>query len=334
MALVDNRPRNNLQQHLAWFTAQNPQIPPKGQRPQAVLQTDVRIENIVDAPRPNSATTTVPTLAQPRQQPLPSAPPTMPREVHPPLMPRPNQKSPIHDIEFLSVENIQSTPDLPAAKTIVDKFKSNQHGCSRLFFLANSTGSHTPRPVSAPTAPSTRQTVDLTLDEDDGPTKKEPLKSPERAFANPVSVRKRDISPSKQPGSQYDHQIHPVMDLGPTQILSPKRLPSPTRVLSATQVPDSEGEEEMDHFGEDLNSEDIPADAKDMMETRVSPTMGPLQIQENHIVPESPTRPRGVNAATRLYPSLPSLPSSNSAVTPNSGWNPPVVTSSQEFISL
>ena len=29
MALVD-RPKNNLQQHLAWFTSHKPQIPPKG----------------------------------------------------------------------------------------------------------------------------------------------------------------------------------------------------------------------------------------------------------------------------------------------------------------
>ena len=31
MAAVD-RPRNNLQQHLAWFNSQKPQIPPRGQR--------------------------------------------------------------------------------------------------------------------------------------------------------------------------------------------------------------------------------------------------------------------------------------------------------------
>jgi hypothetical protein len=85
----------------------------------------------------------------------------------------------------------------------------------------------------------------------------------------------------------------------------------------------------MDHFGEDLNSEDIPAEAKEIMEVRVSETMGTLQIQENNIVPESPTPARVVSAPTRVYPSL---PSSNSAITPSSGWNPPVVISSQGFI--
>jgi hypothetical protein len=167
------------------------------------------------------------------------------------------------------------------------------------------------------------------LDEDDGPTKKqEPLKSPQRAFVSPP-IRKREISPSKQPSFLYDHQIHPVVDLGPTQILSPERLPSPTRALPATQVPDSEGEEEMDHFGEDLNSEDIPAEAKEIMEVRVSETMGTLQVQENHIVPESPTPARVVSAPSRVYPSL---PLSSSAVTPSSGWHPPVVMSSQGLI--
>lgn len=85
----------------------------------------------------------------------------------------------------------------------------------------------------------------------------------------------------------------------------------------------------MDHFGDDLNSEDIPPEAKVIMQVKVSEFGGTLPAQETHIVPESPTHSRVANPPTRVYPSL---PSSNSAVTPSSGWNPPVVTSSQGFI--
>jgi len=127
MALVDTRPRNNLQQHLAWFAAQSPQIPPRGQRPRAVLQTDMRIEHTpVEAPRPVNSS--VPTPGPPRPQPQRPAQPAMPREVHAPLMPRSLHKSAGQEVEFISEENVQPPPDPPTAKTIVDKLKSNQHG--------------------------------------------------------------------------------------------------------------------------------------------------------------------------------------------------------------
>ena len=45
MAVV-NKPRNNLQQHLAWFNTQKPQVPPRTQTPHPSLQQVVTVANL------------------------------------------------------------------------------------------------------------------------------------------------------------------------------------------------------------------------------------------------------------------------------------------------
>ena len=171
--------------------------------------------------------------------------------------------------------------------------------------------------------------------EEDGPIKNKSSKSPENIFAGSagsVTFRKRarvfephEDTPSRPPGSRFECQDTSLLRSAATQILSPKHPHHPTRGYSATQVPDSEGEEEYDHFDDDFYSDDIPMEAKELMEAASADIMdcSTVQIEEANIVPESPTRSHATNPPARLYPS--SL-SSDSVL---NKWRPPAVMQSQ-----
>ena len=176
----------------------------------------------------------------------------------------------------------------------------------------------------------TRQTIDLTFEED-GPIENKSSKSPENIFAGSagsVTIRKRarvvepyEDTPCRPLGPKFECQDISLPHSSAAQIPSPRHPHLPTGGHSATQVPDSEGEEEYDHFDDDFHSDDIPLEAKQLMSVAGADIVDSsiLRIQEPRIVPESPTRPRTTDPPSRLYPSLPS----NDFVLDE--WRPPVV---------
>ena len=194
----------------------------------------------------------------------------------------------------------------------------------------NLQGLYTPQTFAATTAPLTRETIDLTF-EGDGSIKNKSSRSPENIFAGSagsVTIRKRtrtvephEDTPCRPPGPKFECQGISLPRSGATQILNPEHPNLPTRDHSATQVPDSEGDEEFDHFDDDFHSDDIPLEAKQLMGIAGADIVdsSTLRIQEPNIVPESPTPPPATDRSSRIYPSL----TSRDFVL--NEWRPPVV---------
>ena len=196
--------------------------------------------------------------------------------------------------------------------------------------------------------PSTRETIDLTFDNETDTIvkKKEPSTSPDLIphNSNPpqtVTVRKRqkiqdieDDTPSRPPPKKQKSPRGAITQ--PAQQISPKpvkrsisssimRPPTPPKA-SFTQIPDSEGEDEDFCYGDDFGSDDIPLDTIDIL--RGTPAEIVPQIQsadvenrEENIVPESPLKFRGNNLdveASIVQPFKPYqyLPSDNLSIAP------------------
>ena len=174
----------------------------------------------------------------------------------------------------------------------------------------------TPRTTSSAPIPSTRETIDL-ISDDEGDTlvkKKEPSSSPSNTSALPVSItmRKRvkmgdiqDETPSRPP--PFKKQKSPTEDASitprsaPTQpqprpptmesrVLSPQ--PDPFAQSTFTQIPDSEGEDNDDICLEDLHSDDIPLEMKEILGGTSSIPNPSTEQGDRHddFVPESPMK--------------------------------------------
>ena len=173
----------------------------------------------------------------------------------------------------------------------------------------------TPRTASTATIPSTRETIDL-ISDDEGDIhvkKKDPSSSPDNIPTVPVSItmRKRvkmgdiqDETPSRPPplkkqkspseaslitprSPSTQHQPHPPII--PSRDFSPQ--PDPFGQSTFTQIPDSEGEDDADICLEDLNSDDIPLETKEILGGTSSisnPATEPNNRDE--LVPESPMK--------------------------------------------
>jgi hypothetical protein len=153
-------------------------------------------------------------------------------------------------------------------------------------------------------SPSTRDMIDLTF-EDENDTKVE-KKEPSNSLAhNPdppqtVTLRKRpkndtqdeiplQLSPLKKRKSPTGEAL-PITQRDSRSVTSSVLRPPP-KESGFTQVPDSEGED-IDEFGyDDLHSDHIPVEAKELLqETPADIAMLETNDQEENIVPESPPR--------------------------------------------
>lgn len=150
--------------------------------------------------------------------------------------------------------------------------------------------------------PSTRETIDLTFDDENDTKfqKKEPSTSSAHIPDPPqtVTFRKRpkngDVqnkTPSRPPPKK---QKSPTGEALPIAIrdsykLSGLRSPSP-RQSAFTQVPDSEGEIDDEFcYGEDFYSDDIPMDTKEVLQRAPAETLASeMNDRDDVIVPESP----------------------------------------------
>jgi len=195
----------------------------------------------------------------------------------------------------------------------------------------------TPRTTSTATIPSTRETIDL-ISDDEGDTirkKKEPSSSPNNilpSIPTSITTRKRvkmgdiqDETPSRPPAKKQKSptgealptprsapsQPQAAAAIIPSRILSPQ--PDPFADSTFTQIPDSEGEDNDDCF-EDLNSDDIPLEAKEILggTSSIADRSAEPVDRDDHIVPESPMKAGNDgeyvnNVNNRVYPTIPSV---------------------------
>jgi hypothetical protein len=196
--------------------------------------------------------------------------------------------------------------------------------------------------------PSTRETIDLTFDNETHTIvkKKEPSTSPDLIPRNSsppqtVTVRKRqknhdiqDEIPSqptpKRQKSPRGAITQPAQQTSPKpvkrSISSSILLPQTPPKALFTQIPDSEGEDEDFCYGDDFGSDDIPLDAKEILcgtPAEIVPQIPSANVEnrEEHIVPESPLKFRGNNLdgeASKVQPFKPyqHLPSENLSIAP------------------
>ena len=158
--------------------------------------------------------------------------------------------------------------------------------------------------------PSTRETIDLTFDDETetNVNKKDPSNLPDLIpnNSNPprsVTIRQRqkneelkDDTPFRPPSKRHKYPPGSIAQSKPPA--SPKSLkrrpPSPRRD-SFNHIPDSEGEDEDLCYGEEFRSDDIPVDTKDVQSgapaeiiTQIQPTA--VEDGEENVVPESPLK--------------------------------------------
>ena len=310
MTAVD-KPKNNLQQHLAWFNSHNPQIPPRGQR------LPLTANNIILS---SASVNTAITQLLPVQNPLTRAP-IMPTPAHMRnstlTAPRRSETKPkLQEIEVVSFES-PSTSKTVKEKTITEKVKRDFPQGMEFNFRFNCPGLQTPITQGNIVTPSTRETVDLTFDDETDTIikKKEPSTLPDLVphYSNPqqtVTVRKRQKNEEVQDGTQSRPPPKRQKSPGgaiiqPTRYISPEPakcsisssilLPATPPRDSFTQIPDSEGEDEELCYGDDFGSDDIPLDTKEIL--RATPAeIGPqiqqadIENRQEHIVPESPLK--------------------------------------------
>jgi hypothetical protein len=113
MAIV-NTPRNNLQQHLAWFNTQKPQVPPRGDNlhpstPQAVVVANlppVVVNPVVSQPAAASRNNT--TGAAPESSSMPT-----PANLRNSKLAAPRRSDP----KAKKQENETASPEIPTAST-------------------------------------------------------------------------------------------------------------------------------------------------------------------------------------------------------------------------
>ena len=124
-------PRNNLQQHLAWFNSQTPQIPPRGQR-QPLTTSNINlsthtVNTVTRQPlsiqNPLSRAANMPTPANMRNSTL--------------IAPRRSEMKPkVQEIEIVSFES-PSTSDTITGKVIADKVKRDFPQGMPIIFMIN-----------------------------------------------------------------------------------------------------------------------------------------------------------------------------------------------------
>src|SRR5271169_2429320 len=165
-------------------------------------------------------------------------------------------------------------------------------------------GMQTPITLWNNMSPSTRDMIDLTF-EDENDTKikkKEPSSSLAHNSDPPqtVTIRKRpkndtqdetpsQLSPPKKRKTPTGEAL-PIAQRDSRSVTS-SVLRSPPKEPGFTQIPDSEGED-IDEFGyDDLHSDDIPVEAKGLLqETHAEIAMLETNDQDENIVLESPPR--------------------------------------------
>ena len=154
--------------------------------------------------------------------------------------------------------------------------------------------------------PSTRETIDLTFD-DENDTKEKKKEASTFVPLEPlqtVALRKQlrnnnqqEDTPSRLPSRRRKSPIGEVLpatrqspDVKRTLPSSIMRSPSP-KEASLAQIPDSEGEGDDEFgYGDDLHSDDIPVDTKEILcGTSTDKSMSETNDQDN-IIPESPPK--------------------------------------------
>ena len=116
MAAVD-QPRNNLQQHLAWFNSQKPQIPPCGQR------LPLTANNVIPSSAPVNTAITRPLPVQNTLATAPAMPTPANMRNSTLIAPRRSETKPkLQEIEVVSFES-PSTSKTAIRKTIAEEVR-------------------------------------------------------------------------------------------------------------------------------------------------------------------------------------------------------------------
>jgi hypothetical protein len=127
MALVE-RPRNNLQEQLAWFNAQKPQVPPLGQNTAlSTVLTNVQATALTSIPQPRTFQPSAASSQPPATMPVPtnmrSSTLVAPRRSDVNI-----RRQDIQDIQVISTHTVPEVSTDVSRKSVVER---SRHDVSR-----------------------------------------------------------------------------------------------------------------------------------------------------------------------------------------------------------